>query len=183
LRCANLWQVNKYVDIPLQHISDPVLKAMNRPPMLHTKTLLNKLRDRIPGLVLRTTFITGFPGETEEDHRVLVDFVKEMKFERAGCFAYSEEEGTPAAIMSQQVALRPQPKALNLHVPHPHPHNRNPEACNMLPKLGPSARRSAPEPQTRQKNTVREATKKADSKGLTQAGGGAGAGGGQGAAA
>lgn len=100
---AKIDKVCKYVDIPLQHISDPVLKKMQRPPMTHTKVLLQKLRDRIPGLVLRTTFITGFPGETEEDHRVLVQYVKEMKFERAGVFAYSEEEGTPAAVMDHQV--------------------------------------------------------------------------------
>jgi len=72
--------------------------------MTHTKVLLSKLRERIPGLVLRTTFITGFPGETDQDHRVLVNFVKEMKFERAGVFAYSGEEGTPAATMLNQVA-------------------------------------------------------------------------------
>jgi len=100
---ASIDKVCKYVDIPLQHISDPVLKAMNRPPMQHTKALLQKLRDRIPGLVLRTTFITGFPGETEKDHAELVKFVKQMKFERAGVFAYSEEEGTPAATMGDQV--------------------------------------------------------------------------------
>jgi ribosomal protein S12 methylthiotransferase len=100
---ASLDKVCKYVDIPLQHISDPVLKAMNRPPMQHTRALLNKLRQRIPDLVLRTTFITGFPGETEEDHKELVKFVKEMKFERAGVFAYSEEEGTPAASFGNQV--------------------------------------------------------------------------------
>mmetsp|Transcript_96189 Transcript_96189/g.140571 ORF Transcript_96189/g.140571 Transcript_96189/m.140571 type:complete len:568 (+) Transcript_96189:56-1759(+) len=100
---ASIDKVCKYVDIPLQHISDPVLKSMNRPPMVHTKELLTKLRQRIPDLVLRTTFITGFPGETEQDHRVLVNFVKEMKFERAGVFAYSEEEGTPAATMLNQV--------------------------------------------------------------------------------
>jgi len=101
---ATIDKVCKYVDIPLQHISDPVLKSMNRPPMTHTKVLLSKLRERIPGLVLRTTFITGFPGETDQDHRVLVNFVKEMKFERAGVFAYSGEEGTPAATMLNQVA-------------------------------------------------------------------------------
>jgi ribosomal protein S12 methylthiotransferase len=100
---ASIDKVCKYVDMPLQHISDNVLKLMQRPPMAHTKVLLQKLRERIPGLVLRTTFITGFPGETEEDHQALVNFVKEMRFERAGVFAYSEEEGTPAASMRSAV--------------------------------------------------------------------------------
>jgi len=102
---ADIDKVCKYIDIPLQHISDNVLKAMNRPPRLYTETLLKKLRARIPGLVLRTTFITGFPGETQEDHQELVDFVKEMRFERAGIFAYSEEEGTPAATLPNQVPM------------------------------------------------------------------------------
>lgn len=65
-------KVVKYIDIPLQHISGPVLLAMNRPHREHTEGLLRKLRERIPGLVLRTTFICGFPGEREEDHRTLV---------------------------------------------------------------------------------------------------------------
>ena len=90
-------QVCKYIDIPLQHISNLVLLAMNRPPQQHTVALLRKLRDRIPGLVLRTTFISGFPGESDAAHRELVGFAKDMGFERMGAFAYSEEDGTPAA--------------------------------------------------------------------------------------
>lgn len=102
---ASLDVVCKYIDIPLQHISDPVLKRMNRPSRVHTETLLDKLRDRIPGLVLRTTFITGFPGETEEDHHELVNFIRRSRFNHAGFFIYSEEEGTPAAEYEEQVPL------------------------------------------------------------------------------
>ena len=80
--------------MPLQHISNRVLLCMNRPPRQHTEALLAKLRARIPGLVLRTTFITGFPGETKADHRELVDFVREQRFERMGVFAYSPEQGS-----------------------------------------------------------------------------------------
>lgn len=96
-------KVCKYIDIPLQHISNLVLLAMNRPPQQHTVALLRKLRDRIPGLVLRTTFISGFPGESDAAHRELVGFAKDMGFERMGAFAYSEEDGTPAADLPEQV--------------------------------------------------------------------------------
>jgi len=96
-------QVCKYIDIPLQHISNLTLLSMNRPPRAHTETLLRKLRERIPGLVLRTTFISGFPGESEDAHRELVDFVKDLRFERMGAFAYSQEDGTPAADLPEQL--------------------------------------------------------------------------------
>eukprot|EP00891_Asterochloris_glomerata_P001315 jgi/Astpho2/1315/Aster-06187 len=96
-------KVCKYIDIPLQHISNLTLLSMNRPPQDHTVKLLTKLRDRIPGLVLRTTFIAGFPGETEGNHRELVDFCRQFQFERMGCFTYSEEDGTPAASYPEQV--------------------------------------------------------------------------------
>jgi ribosomal protein S12 methylthiotransferase len=76
--------VCKYIDIPLQHISNMTLLRMNRPPRQHTEKLLRTLRARIPGLVLRTTFISGFPGETEEEHRELVSFVKVRTFAAAG---------------------------------------------------------------------------------------------------
>lgn len=89
--------------MPLQHISNLTLLAMNRPPQAHTQDLLHKLRDRIPNLALRTTFISGFPGESETDHRELVDFVRAFKFERMGAFAYSEEDGTPAAEFPEQL--------------------------------------------------------------------------------
>lgn len=95
-------KVCKYIDMPLQHIDNFVLLSMNRPARDHTETLLAKLRERIPDLALRTTFITGFPGETEQQHQNLVDFCQESKFERMGAFAYSEEDGTPAAEMEGQ---------------------------------------------------------------------------------
>lgn len=90
--------------MPLQHISNLVLLSMNRPPKQHTVDLLKRLRDRIPDLVLRTTFITGFPGETDDQHNELVQFCKDFKFERMGCFIYSEEDGTPAAGLPDQVS-------------------------------------------------------------------------------
>lgn len=96
-------KVCKYIDMPLQHISNLTLLAMNRPPQAHTQDLLHTLRDRIPNLALRTTFISGFPGESEADHRELVDFVRKFKFERMGAFAYSEEDGTPAAEFPEQL--------------------------------------------------------------------------------
>lgn len=100
---ANNPKVCKYIDMPLQHISNLTLLTMNRPPKDHTVDLLQKLRDRIPGLALRTTFISGFPGEREGDHEELVDFVKTFKFERMGAFTYSEEDGTPAAEYEDQI--------------------------------------------------------------------------------
>lgn len=100
---ANNPKVVKYIDMPLQHISNLTLLAMNRPPRDYTQALLEKLRARIPDLALRTTFIAGFPGETEEQHRELVDFCRSFKFERMGAFVYSEEEGTPAHDFPSQV--------------------------------------------------------------------------------
>jgi ribosomal protein S12 methylthiotransferase len=97
-------KVCKYVDIPLQHSDNLTLLAMNRPPAAHTRKILSMLRERIPGIALRTTFICGFPGETEQQHKALLDFVKDQRFERMGAFAYSEEEGTRAAEMEEQVA-------------------------------------------------------------------------------
>lgn len=102
---AALDNVCKYIDMPLQHISDRVLKRMNRPGRVHTENLLQRLWDGIPGLALRTTFITGFPGETEEDHRELCDFVRKSRFAHAGFFVYSEEDGTPAAEFENQVPM------------------------------------------------------------------------------
>lgn len=91
-------KIVKYMDIPLQHCNGRVLKRMNRHGDRETLTaLLNKIRERIEGVTIRTTFIAGFPGETEEEFNELCDFVEDMRFERMGCFAYSEEEGTPAA--------------------------------------------------------------------------------------
>ena len=93
-----------YIDLPLQHASGPILKAMNRRGDRQSLTaLMNKIREKVPGVVLRTTLITGFPGETEEDFTELAEFVKDVKFERLGCFAYSQEEGTPAAELPGQL--------------------------------------------------------------------------------
>lgn len=91
-------KIVKYMDIPLQHCSKNVLKRMNRHGDRESLTaLLNKIREKVEGIAIRTTFIAGFPGETEEEFNELCEFAQEMRFERMGCFAYSEEEGTPAA--------------------------------------------------------------------------------------
>lgn len=100
---ASIDKVCKYIDIPLQHLSAGVLKRMRRPTSQSTIALLKKLRERIPNLTLRTTFISGFPGETEEEHDELVQVARDLKFERGGAFMYSQEEGTPAAEMDGQV--------------------------------------------------------------------------------
>lgn len=97
-------KIAKYLDIPLQHASKKVLSAMNRHgDMLSTLSLIKKIRTAVPGIVLRTTILTGFPGESEEDFETLCKFVKMAKFERLGCFAYSQEEGTPAGEMEDQI--------------------------------------------------------------------------------
>ena len=100
---ANNPKVCKYIDMPLQHMSNLTLLAMNRPPRKHTEDLLWKLKERIPELALRTTFICGFPGETDAQHEELVSFCKQFGFQRGGAFEYSEEEGTPAASLPDQV--------------------------------------------------------------------------------
>ena len=88
----------KYMDIPIQHISDSVLKRMNRHGgKALIKETVEKLRSRVPGIVLRTTAMVGFPGETDEDFTELCEFIKEARFDRFGAFTYSEEEGTEAA--------------------------------------------------------------------------------------
>lgn len=97
-------KIVKYLDIPLQHCDGELLKKMNRKgDESSLRALVAKLRERIPGITLRTTFITGFPGETEEQFNRLGEFAQDMRFERMGCFAYSEEEGTMAAAMPDQV--------------------------------------------------------------------------------
>lgn len=97
-------KIVKYLDIPLQHCDGALLKKMNRPGNEESyHALIKKLRERVPGITLRTTFITGFPGETEEQFNRLGEFAQDMRFERMGCFAYSEEEGTMAAQMPEQV--------------------------------------------------------------------------------
>ena len=97
-------KVCKYIDIPLQHASDRLLKSMNRyDTRAEVEALLTKLRERIPGITIRTTFIVGFPGETDEDFAELLDFVEKQRFENAGVFQYSQEEGTVAGAMENQI--------------------------------------------------------------------------------
>lgn len=101
---ASLDKVCKYVDLPLQHASNRLLASMNRyDTREEVETLLAKLRKRIPGIVIRTTFIVGFPGETDADFEELKDFVERQRFENAGVFAYSQEEGTVAGAMPNQI--------------------------------------------------------------------------------
>jgi len=101
---AEATNVCKYLDIPLQHVSDNVLKRMKR----HTKkkdvyNVINAAREQVPGIAIRTTFLVGFPGETEADFEELLDFIREMKFERVGVFQYSHEEGTSAHLLVDDV--------------------------------------------------------------------------------
>lgn len=97
----------KYLDMPIQHCSGDILKAMNRYGDRQFLTeLIKKIREKIPGIILRTTLIAGFPGETEEQFEELCEFVKEIQFERLGCFAYSPEEGTKAYDMPDQIHLK-----------------------------------------------------------------------------
>lgn len=94
-----------YLDIPIQHASDDILKRMGRKTdNEQLRNIISKLRKKIPDIILRTTLITGFPGETDKDHEILMDFVNEMEFERLGVFTYSQEENTPAAKMPNQIA-------------------------------------------------------------------------------
>ena len=97
-------KICKYFDIPIQHISNSVLKRMNRKSNGETiRTLIKRLRKEIPGVVIRTTVMVGFPGETKEDFEELYDFVKEARFERLGAFSFSKEEGTPAEKLKDQI--------------------------------------------------------------------------------
>lgn len=97
-------KICRYLDMPIQHASDQILKRMGRRTSKEQlKDIINKLRSEIPDIALRTTLISGFPGETEEDHEELMEFVDEMEFERLGVFAYSAEEDTPAAEFPDQV--------------------------------------------------------------------------------
>ena len=97
-------KICKYMDIPLQHISDNVLKSMRRGITgKGTRNLLNKLRDKIPGITLRTTFIVGYPNEGEKEFEELCEFVKEVEFDRIGTFTYSVEDNTPSFILGDQV--------------------------------------------------------------------------------
>ncbi len=94
-----------YLDLPIQHASDEVLRRMGRKTtQADLKRIIAHLREQIPDIVLRTTLIAGFPGETDEQHRETLDFVNEMEFNRLGAFTYSQEEDTPAAVMPDQIS-------------------------------------------------------------------------------
>lgn len=97
-------KICRYLDLPIQHASDKILKRMGRKTTKdQLRSIIEKLRKEIPDIALRTTLISGFPGETEDDHEELMEFVDEMEFERLGVFAYSAEEDTPAAEFPDQV--------------------------------------------------------------------------------
>lgn len=101
---ASCEKVLHYIDLPLQHADGRILKAMNRTGDRESlEALIDKIREKMPDVVLRTTFITGFPGEDEEAFNNLSEFIDDIMFDRLGCFAYSAEEGTPAAEMDNQV--------------------------------------------------------------------------------
>ena len=100
-------KVARYVDIPLQHIDDLMLERMRRETSrAHIENLVDKLRSGIPGVALRTTFIVGFPGETEKEFETLLNFIRNTRFERLGIFKYSQEEGSRAAKMPNQIHLK-----------------------------------------------------------------------------
>ncbi len=100
-------KVARYIDIPLQHIDDSMLERMRRETSrAHIENLVDKLRSGIPGVALRTTFIVGFPGETEEEFETLLNFIRGTRFERLGIFKYSQEEGSRAAKMPNQIPLK-----------------------------------------------------------------------------
>lgn len=104
-----------YLDIPLQHVSNNVLKAMNRRNTYEeTIALINKLRARIPDVIIRTTFIVGFPGESQEDFQQLYSFLEDYKLDRVGIFTYSQEEDTPAAAMENQIEEKIKEERKNL---------------------------------------------------------------------
>jgi len=98
-------RVVKYIDMPLQHINDQMLAAMKRRVTRgQIETLLQKLRRRVPGIAIRTTFIAGAPGETEEQHQELLDFIGDFEFDMMGVFPYSAEPGTPMGRMDRQIS-------------------------------------------------------------------------------
>lgn len=107
-------KVVKYLDMPVQHASDRILKRMNRKTTRkEIKERIRSIRKAVPGITLRTTVMTGFPGETEKDFEELLSFVKSVKFDRLGAFSYSKEEGTPAAKLKDQIPKRLKDKRKN----------------------------------------------------------------------
>lgn len=112
-------KVLPYIDIPLQHVSDNVLKNMGRKTnKKEIISLIKRIREKIPNIVIRTTFMVGFPGETEEDFEELLDFIQEYPIDKLGCFSYSQEEGTKAAertdIIEEDIRLRRQEELMHL---------------------------------------------------------------------
>jgi ribosomal protein S12 methylthiotransferase len=101
---ASLPQVVPYLDIPLQHAHPAILRRMNRPADVDwVRRTVERMRARLPGLAVRTAFIAGFPGESDSEFGALLDFVREMRFDRVGCFLYSREEGTASAALPDDV--------------------------------------------------------------------------------
>jgi ribosomal protein S12 methylthiotransferase len=112
---AECKKVARYVDIPLQHIHENMLERMRRETsQQYIVDLIRKIRAGVPGIALRTTFIVGFPGETEASFQTLLDFIRETRFERLGVFAYSQEDGTRAGAMSGQLTDRVKQKRRDL---------------------------------------------------------------------
>jgi ribosomal protein S12 methylthiotransferase len=100
-------QICRYLDMPLQHAHPATLRRMRRPPdTARTEALIRELRETVPGITLRSTFIVGFPGETREEFSALLQFLERMQMDRAGFFRYSQEPGTPAAMLEGQVSER-----------------------------------------------------------------------------
>ena len=108
-------KICNYFDIPIQHFSDKVLKRMNRKSDSHTiEDLINKLRLEIPDVIIRTTMIVGFPGETEDDFSKLLEFIKRARFDKLGVFRYSKEDGTPASRLKDQIHYKTKQKRWNI---------------------------------------------------------------------
>jgi len=107
-------KICKYIDLPLQHIDDLILKRMGRNiTRKEINNLIQKLRNKIPGIIIRSTFIVGFPGESQENFNNLLDFLQEMKLDRVGAFTYSQEDNTPAGKMANQITNNSKIKRLN----------------------------------------------------------------------
>ena len=125
---ANNPKVCKYIDIPLQHISDDVLRSMRRGiTKSRTVKTLNELREKIPGVTIRTTFIVGYPNETKKDFEELCNFVKEFKFDRIGVFTYSVEENTPSYLLGDPIPEKEKIRRKNklMKIQQDISHNRN----------------------------------------------------------
>jgi ribosomal protein S12 methylthiotransferase len=108
-------KIVRYLDIPIQHASDKILKSMRRNITRNDlSTILNSLKSQVPDLSIRTSVIVGYPGESEEDFKMLCDFIAEQRFDHLGCFAYSQEEGTAAAKLPDQIHQELKEERLNI---------------------------------------------------------------------